>query len=141
MTQADGYRDPERVELSRSIFEPSSLGTVAEAISVATEDEQFVYVERIGNAWRWSLTHQGGPYPLLRISARFLHMDYHDLIIGCRYPAEGVCVLTGGPGSDLHPAAWAVIEFDGPTEPQEVRKRIWQSFKPGGTASAWQQAD
>jgi len=60
------------------------LDEVAEAVAVATDDERRVYVERIGNAWRWSLTHPGGMYPLLRIAARFLRVDYHRIIIGFR---------------------------------------------------------
>jgi hypothetical protein len=62
--------DPEQQRLARSIFEPASLDDVAEAAAVATEDEQRLYVERLGNSCRLSLTHPGGMYPLLRIAAR-----------------------------------------------------------------------
>ena len=74
--------DPERARLIRSVFEPSPLEDVARAISVATEKETQLYVERVGDLWRWSLVHGGGPYPLLRVTARFLKMDYTAIYIG-----------------------------------------------------------
>jgi hypothetical protein len=85
--------DLERQALLRSVFRSSPLETVAAAVSVATEDQRRVYVERRGDSWRWSLTHSGGSYPLLRISARFLRMDYQRLAIGIRTVAEGVAIL------------------------------------------------
>jgi hypothetical protein len=51
---------------------------------VESEYERIVYVERLGEAWRWSLAHQGGLYPLLRITARFLRVDYDRIAIGAR---------------------------------------------------------
>jgi hypothetical protein len=75
-TKPEDAPEPERRGLLRSIFEPSSLDEVAEAVSVATEDEKRIYVERIGGRYRWSLTSAGGMYPLLRITARFLRVDY-----------------------------------------------------------------
>lgn len=115
---------PERQRLARSIFDLSSLDDVAEAVAVATYDETRVYVERRGDSYRWSLTHPGGPYPILRITARFLRVDYHAIVVGCRKVADGVCVIAGGPDSDLAPDAWAVLYFDGPTEPGDVKRRI-----------------
>ena len=64
--------DPERAELIRSVFRPSSLEEVAESISVATEKFHDIYVERRGDQYRWSFATKGGPYRLLRITARFL---------------------------------------------------------------------
>lgn len=122
--------DPERQRLARSIFQPSSLAEVVEAVAVATEDENRLYVERIGSAYRWSLTDPGGMYPLLRITARFLRIDYHRLVIGCRAVADGVYVLAKGPNSDLDPYAWAVLDFDGVAEPTEVEERIVLALKP-----------
>jgi hypothetical protein len=124
MTESENQPDPERRRLLRSIFEPSSLDEVAEAVSVATEDERQIYVERIGYLWRWSLTHPGGAYPLLRITARFLRRDYHGLVIGFRAVADGVFILAGDPATDQDPDAWTVLEFDRPAEPSDVRCRI-----------------
>ena len=55
--------DPERRRLLRSIFDPSSLDEVSEAVAVATEYEKHVYVERLDNSYRWSLTDPGGCIP------------------------------------------------------------------------------
>ncbi len=81
MTDLEDRPDPTRQRLLRSVFEASPLESVAEAVSAATEDERRIYVERIGSRWRWSLTHAGGSYPLLRVTARFLRVDHaphHD---------------------------------------------------------------
>jgi hypothetical protein len=121
--------DPQRVRLFLCIFEPSSLDRVVEAVSVATADETRVYVERIGTGYRWSLTHPGGAYPLLRITARFLRIDYHCLVIGFRSIAEGVFILAGDPATDQDPDAWTVLAFDRPTEPSDVRGRIAQALE------------
>lgn len=123
--------DPERQALLRSVFRSSSLETVAAAVSVATEGQQRVYVERRGDAWRWSLTHGGGSYPLLRISARFLRMDYERLANGFRTLAEGVSILVQDLGSWEPPDAWALLEFDGPATPQVVREHILKAFPRG----------
>jgi hypothetical protein len=128
MAEFGDQPDPRRVRLFLSIFEPSSLHTVAEAVSAATEDETRVYVERIGTAYRWSLTHPGGAYPLLRITARFLRIDYHYLVLGFRSITEGVCVVCGDPDSDKDPDGWAVLDFDGPTAPADVKARIEQAL-------------
>jgi hypothetical protein len=125
--------DPERQRLARSIFEPSSLDDVAEAVAVATKDETRLYVERIGNSYRWSLTHRA-MYPLLRVTARFLWVDYHRIFIGFRTVADDVCVLSREPEKDTTPDAWAVIEFDKPAEPEDVKERIVQALGPPRTA-------
>lgn len=120
--------DPERHRLARSIFEPSSLHEVAKAVAAATEDEKRIYVERVGDAWRWSLTHPGGPCPLLRITARFLRTDYRRLSLGCRAVTDGICVLCAN--GDMDPDAWAILEFDKPVQTAEVKERIWKAFGP-----------
>jgi hypothetical protein len=120
--------DPERQRLARSIFDPSSLDEVAEAVAVATEDETRVYVERVDHGWRWSLTHPGGMYPLLRITARFLRVDYHRLVIGVRSVSDGVVVVCKDPAVPERCDAWRVMEFEGTTEPAEVKERIERRF-------------
>jgi hypothetical protein len=82
------------------------------------------HVERIDRAWRWSFTHPGGAYPLLRITARFLRMDYHGLVIGFRKIAGSVYVLAEDPAMDKDPDAWIIIDFDGPTTPPDLRDRL-----------------
>jgi hypothetical protein len=127
----DGNRpDPERQRLARSMFQPSSLDEVAEAVAVATKEENRLYVERIGSAYRWSITHPGGMYPLLRITARFLRVDYHSLVIGFRRITDDVFILAGDPATDQDPDVWTVIEFDGPTKNADARDRIVQALEP-----------
>jgi hypothetical protein len=130
MTVDDGDQpDPERQRLARSIFEPSSLDAVADAVSVATNEETRVYVERTGNWYRWSLVHPGGMYPLLRVTARFLRTDYHRIVIGARTVADRVFILCRDPDNDQTPDSWAVIHFDGAAEPADVTERIVRALK------------
>jgi hypothetical protein len=121
--------DPERHRLALSIFEPSSLHKVAGAVAAATEDEKQVYVERVGDAWRWSLIHPEGPDPLLRTTARFLRTDYRHLSLGCRTVAEGIYVLCEDT-LGANPDAWAILEFESPAQAAEVKERIWKAFGP-----------
>jgi hypothetical protein len=105
--------DAHRLELFRSVFEPSSLDDVAEAVAVASEDERRIYIERVDGGYRWSLTHPGGGYPLLRITARFLRVDYTRIMVVCSDPANPTSA-----------EAWAVVEFDGATSSDLVGARI-----------------
>ena len=59
-----------RVALIQSNRTWSELREVAKAVSVASELERQIYVERRVQLYRWSLAHSGGAYPLLRIAAR-----------------------------------------------------------------------
>ena len=90
-----------------------------------------MYVERVGDAFRWSLTHPGGPYPMLRITARFLRVDHRGIVVGCRTTSGGVCVLAGPPGNEMEPDAWAVVRFDEPSSQAEARDRIESALSPG----------
>lgn len=116
--------DPERLRLLRSVFEPATLDEIAEAVAVATETERHIYVERVAGGYRWSLTHPGGGYPLLRITARFLRVDYTRIMVPFRTVDDGVCVLCRDPEETLHAEKWVVVEFDGPTSVRAVRERI-----------------
>jgi hypothetical protein len=64
------------------------------------------------------------PRAMLRITARFLRVNYHVIVVGCRTVVDGVCVIAGDPASDLVPDAWAVLHFDGPTESGDVKRRV-----------------
>jgi len=87
-----------RLELLRSV--PSPLDEVAEAMSLASETERRFYVERVEGGYRWSFTHPGGGYPLLRIAARFLLVDYTHISIGFRTLDDGMCVLCADPDQE-----------------------------------------
>ena len=128
MTDLEDRPDPTRQRLLRSVFEASSLEGVTEAVSVATEDERRIYVERVGSRWRWSLTHRGGSYPLLRITARFLRVDHNRIMIGFRTVGDDVCVLCADPEEPALADAWEVIDFDEPTSSTIVKERILQAF-------------
>ncbi len=114
--------NPPRSARLRAIFEVSRLDDVADAVAVATEGERRVYVERVGGGWRWSLVHPGGSYPLLRITARFLGLDYTSIQVPFRTLDNGMCVVA--PEPFLAPDVWAIVEFDGPTTADVVRDRI-----------------
>lgn len=87
----------------------ASARHIIEAVEEASSLGQLIYVERIEDRWRWSLAHPGGPYPLLRIAAEFLIVDYHRLMVGTRAIAKGISVL-GNP-DETPPGAWDVLEL------------------------------
>jgi hypothetical protein len=128
MTEVAERPGAHRLELLRRTFEPSSLDEVAEAVAVASEYERRVYVERVESGYRWSLTHPGGSYPLLRITARFLRVDYTRITVGFRLVADGVYVLCADPGEPTSAAAWAIVDFDRPTSAESARERIQLAF-------------
>ncbi len=131
----DAKPDEQRAALARSIMKISSLQTVASAVAAATEHERRLYVERLARGWRWSPASRGGPYPLLRITARFLKMDYHHLLIPCRALEDGTTIVCRNPEQPSKPKAWALIDFDGPATRQEVALRIRQTFDALGSGS------
>ena len=111
MSVSGNHNDPipPRSHLIMSSRDWSSLKDVAWAVAVATEYETQVYVERLGDRYRWSLVHRGGPYPLLRITARFLQVDYQSIFIGCRAVGDGYSALSDSPGADRAPDASGVL--------------------------------
>jgi hypothetical protein len=84
-----------RSQLIKSSRDWSTIETVALAVSVATEFQSKVYLERLGERYRWSLIHRGGAYPLLRITAKYLQVDYTSIIVGCREVGDGWSGLNG----------------------------------------------
>jgi len=123
--------DPARATLILSTRDWSPLSDVVEAVSVATEDESQVYVERLAHRYRWSPVHRGGPYPLLRITARFLQADYQNIFIGCRDVGGGYSALD--PGESVTPDAWTTVTFDGPTAADQVQARIASELSAGAS--------
>src|ERR1700683_4051237 len=94
---------PSKAQLLRSTFDWSPLEEIALAVFVASEDESEVYVERLGDQYRWSLVHRGGPYPLLRATARFLQVDYQSIFIGLREIGDGYSALSDNPQDEPVP--------------------------------------
>ncbi len=117
-----------RSQLIKSTGEWSTIETVALAVSVATEFQTMVYVERPGDRYRWSLIHRGGPYPLLRITAKYLQVDYQSIIVGCREVGDGWSGLKGHETESLEPEAWAVLSFESPTTAADVGAHISQEL-------------
>ena len=124
MTDAAARPDAHRLALLRSVFEPSSLDAVARAVAVASELERHLYVERVDGGYRWSLTHSDGSYPLLRITARFLRVEYTSIAIGFRKMTDDVVVLCADPHESTTASAWAVLDFEGQISPESAKERI-----------------
>lgn len=119
--------DPDRVALARSMWEPASFRVVTDAISVASSDGQrLFYLERLDEGWCWALAHRGGPYPLLRVMARFLKADYRKLTVGFRTIEGNVAVLGayGPPPS----RGWWLVELPDRSTPAQVRAHVRRLF-------------
>jgi len=54
-------------------------------------------VERRSDHYRWSLAHPGGGYPILRITARFLHVDHSRIVVGFRTLSNGIALMCDDP--------------------------------------------
>lgn len=134
MANYEGVRvpNPLRAKCIRSVFTPAPLDDVALAVAEATSFQRRLYIERLGELWRWSLIHSGGGYPLLRLAALYLEMDYQALFVGFRTVTDGLCILCQDPEVVQAPDRWSVVEFDGPTSPEEVARRIRAAFQPSG---------
>lgn len=119
---------PPRSQLFLSTCVWSPLEDVALAVSVATEDVSKLYVERLDQQYRWSLIHRGGPYPLLRITARFLEADYHSIFIGFDQIEDGYSALREDPELERPPSVSAILSFDGPTPEKEAERLIREAL-------------
>ncbi len=119
---------PPRSQLFLSTFEWSPLEDVALAVSVATENESKLYIERLDHRYRWSLIHRGGPYPLLRITARFLEVDHHSIFIGFDQIEDGYSALRENPELERPLSVSAILSFDGPTPKEEAERLIREAL-------------
>jgi hypothetical protein len=100
----------ERVALIQRTRTWSPLEEVALAVSVASESEHLIYVERRADLYRWSLASPGGGYPILRITARFLHVDYGRIFVGFRTLPGGMAIMCDDPNVVEVPDVWAILE-------------------------------
>ena len=112
------------VRLIQSYRTWSALHEVAEAVAAASESQSIVYVERLGDLYRWSLATKGGAYPLLRITARFLGVDYNRIYVGFRTLPNGTAILCDDPSSIDVPDRWAVLKLSGDITPTAAAWRI-----------------
>ena len=100
----------ERVALIQSTRTWSPLSEVALAMSVASETDHRFYVERRSDLFRWSFAHSGGGYPILRIVARFLHVEHDRILMGFRTLPNGMAIMYDDPNVVEQPDAWAILE-------------------------------
>ena len=100
----------ERFALIQSTRTWSPLEEVALAVSVASESEHRIYVERRSDLYRWSLASPGGGYPILRITARFLRVDHARIFVGFRTLPNGMAIMCEDPSVVEEPDSWELLE-------------------------------
>ena len=118
-----------RVALIQSNRTWSPLDDVARAVSVASETERRIYVEQRSGLYRWSLAHAGGGYPLLRIAARFLGVDYHRIYVGFRTLPDGTAIICDDPGAVEEPHEWALLDVPTAVDPVAAAELIASATK------------
>jgi hypothetical protein len=111
------------------------LNVVADAVAAASQTEPLVYVERRGDEYRWSLATKGGGYPLLRITARFLGVDYRRIYVGFRTLPNGAAILCEDPANIDIPDKWAVLKLSGKITPTAAAWRIRTAVGGGSSGS------
>lgn len=127
---ASGFDEARLDALTRTIREWSPLADVAAAVATASRHERTVYVERKGDRWRWSLAHEGGPYPLLRVTARYLGLDYQSLLVRARAVRGGWSVLDIGAAERTRPDAWRMVALPDSVSADEATALIEAAFVP-----------
>ena len=109
-----------RATLIQSIRTWSPLAAVADAVSVASAVENRIYIERLGDRYRWSLSSKGGSYPLLRVTARFAEVDYQRIVVGFRTLPDGTAIICDDPGAVVLADAWALVDVVDQVSPAEA---------------------
>ena len=115
--------------LPASIRRGARLDVIATAVAAASARTRLIYVERRGNVYRWSPAHRGGPYPLLRETAKVLGADHHELIVPCRGLPNGIGIVDAEPPYSSPADRWAVLEFGSAESAEVVRERIVTATK------------
>jgi hypothetical protein len=128
VTGADG--DDRRRELYLGGSEQTlGLGDLAEALVLASEHSCRVLLS-VTRDYRfgWALTHQGGPYPLLRITARFLGVDYRSMVLPAR-SVEGTSAV-GDPDAERsdETADTQLVHLAEPLDTAAARRLIVATF-------------
>jgi len=116
--------DASRSRMIQATRDWSDLEVVAEAVTAASSTERTVYVERLGNLYRWSLATRGGGYPLLRIVARFLGVDHYRIYVGFRTLPDGTAIVCEDPAAFDEPDSWALLHLDGCVTEASAASRI-----------------
>ncbi|MEP7378025.1 MAG: hypothetical protein ABI725_00525 [Chloroflexota bacterium] len=117
----------------RSISHGAPLDEVAQAIAATNGLIRFIYVERLGaDLYRWSPAHRGGPYPLMRETARYLGVNHHGLVLPFRSLADtGLTVIPADASEPARPPEeWTVLEFESAVPVETVRRLILKNQGP-----------
>ncbi len=108
-------------ERSRTLRHWSPLGDVAVAIEGAVASfELCVWVGRRGAEFRWSPATRGGPYPLLRMVARYLELDHYRLAVTGVEALDGWTIVEG----DESPDAEAIVVVPGGASIGEIEQLL-----------------
>ena len=102
--------NPHRLRFIDSMQHWAPLEDVVSAVVDAASDQPRVYVERLGDLYRWSIV-SGSGYPLHRTVAAYLGVDYKRIYIGFRTVQDEVCIVCEDPSNFEAPDAWAVIDL------------------------------
>ncbi len=124
---------PARLRFLEYSWRWSDIRDVAAAAAAAAEGPVHIYVERRGDRYRWSLAHPGGSYPLIRVTARFLEVDYHRIMVPFRTTADGFAIWCKDPDHPEEPDAWAVLRIEDRPSVDELVTRIMVAL--GGLSS------
>ena len=115
--------DVDRARLARSMSFPAPLREVCEAIAVASAQHLDFRVVRRDGGWCWAFAHRGGPYALLRVTARFLQMDHTALIVPVGRAERGYGAVVTKAAREA--VAWATVgTLSGPATMIEVGRAI-----------------
>jgi hypothetical protein len=118
---ARGAGDPDRVAQAMAIVRPSRLGEITDAVVAYTGTAGgAVYVERLDDLYRWSPATRGGPYPLMRLLARFLCCDQREITVGF-VTVDDWCIVAD-PSAPRSPQY--VILHNAPDDPRAVAEAI-----------------
>lgn len=115
--------NPHRLAFIDAMQNWSPFEDVVAAIADAARDQRRVYVERLGDRYRWSLVSNSG-YPLLRNVAAYFAVDYTRLYVGFRTVEDELCIVCEDPANFETPDAWTAIDLDPSTDEGELRHAI-----------------
>ena len=121
--------------LPLSLTHGASLAVISQEVSRASAVTPLHYVERRADVYRWSPAHRGGPYPLLRVTAKLLGVDHRELVLPFRglpktapgFGADGfwdgLCIVAASEHA-TPPDAWTVLELEQPVTQASIQKRL-----------------
>jgi len=115
--------NPHRLAFIDAMQHWSPLDDVVAAVVDAATDQRRVYVERLGDQYRWSIV-AGSGYPLHRTVAAYLGVDYKRIYIGFRTVDDDLCIVCEDPAKVEVPDAWVAFDLDESLGSADVRRLI-----------------